>query len=219
MLKTIRENLKYYREQKELSQETLSRKCNYDKTYVGKIERGDTNPSVEAILRIAEVLDIPTIKFFKANIGSSPDDFQQQLENPTDQIIDLFIDVFENSPSISLLTNKDGEIIQVNRAAGKFFKADVNNVVGQDIEALSFWSQSGLDPSIFKDLCELADIGKQATRRVTLRYKGEEVDLQIQVSFADSVDSRKTFVIYQLFLVEETSDRTLIGDHFELLRD
>ncbi|MFB6347416.1 MAG: helix-turn-helix domain-containing protein [bacterium] len=218
MLETVRENLKYYRKKKNFSQETLSKKCNYDKTYVGKIERGDTNPSVEALLRIAEVLDIPSVKLFQSDVTSHPGDFQKQLRDPTDQVGGLFIDVFKSSPAICFLTNEEGEILQINESTKKFLKAEANVVIGQAIEELPLWSQSGLDPSIFVEMREMAVIGKQATRRVTLGYKGKTVDLQIQVSGAEINEGEEVFAIFQLFLVEETSDRTLIGDHFELLR-
>lgn len=218
MLKTLRENLKFYRKKHGLSQEELSSKCNYDKTYVGKIERGDTNPSFEAILRITNVLDIPTIKLLQHDVSSDPDRFNEQLEDPSDQVGDLFVDVFENIPSISVLTNNAGEILQLNQAAKKFFKAKANDIIGKTIQGLSFWSQVGTDPSVIEDLCELGAIGKKATRRIKLRYKGRELDIQVQVSFADREGDNDPFVIYQLFFVEDTSNRTLIGDHFELLR-
>jgi len=41
----FRENLRYYRQESDLTQEELSKACYYDRTYVGKIERGDKDPS------------------------------------------------------------------------------------------------------------------------------------------------------------------------------
>lgn len=218
MIKTFRENLKRYRTQKEMSQESLSRQCHYDKTYVGKIERGDTNPSVEAILRIADVLDISVIKLFQGEIPTTPEDFTQELETPPDRVGKLFIDVFLTTPSISFLTNQTGDVLHLNRAAEKFLKADANDVIGQSISQLSVWSQSSIHPSVLEDLRELGALGKTATRRVTMLYKGSERDLQIQVSAAKVPDGTEEFVIFQIFFVEETRDRTLMGDHFEQLR-
>lgn len=201
-----------------MSQEALSRQCHYDKTYVGKIERGDTNPSVEAILRIADVLDISVIKLFQGDVPTTPEDFKQELETPPDRVGKLFIDVFLTTPSISFLTNQDGDVLHLNRAAEKFLKSDANDVIGQSISQLSIWSQSSIDPSVLEDLRELGALGKTATRRVTMLYKGSERDLQIQVSAAEVPDGTEEFVIFQVFFVEETRDRTLMGDHFEQLR-
>lgn len=218
MLKTLRNNLKYYREREDLSQEDLSRQCNYDKTYVGKIERGDTNPSVEAILRIADVLDIPSVKLLEENVSSSPDTFRDQVQDPSNKVSRLFVDVFENTPSICFLTNDEGEILQLNKAATKFLKAKANDVNGRKIHELAFWGQAGVNPSLLEELRDLGSMGKKATRRISLRYKGSELDLQVQVSHANVDDQSNSFVIYQFFFVEETHDRTLIGDHFDLLR-
>ena len=218
MIQTVRDNLKKLRERAGLSQENLSRKCNYDKTYVGKIERGDTNPSVEAVLRISEVLEVSATKLFEQGLSAQPDDFQQQLQDPSGQMGELFVDVFSNLPSIAFLTNDSGEIVQLNSAAKKLLKADANDVLGKTLSELSFWGQSGVDPSLFDELCELAAIKKKATRRINMRYKGKDIDLQIQVSYAEVGEASRTFAIFQLFFVEETSDRTLMGDHYELFR-
>lgn len=217
MLDAFRENLKYYRKRENYSQESLSRKCHYDKTYVGKIERGDTNPSVEAILRIANVLEVPTTKLLQGKVSSSPDTFRDQLEDPSGKINKLFAEVFENIPAICLLTNEDGTVLQLNEAARKFLKADANDVVGVRISEIPFWGLAGVDPSVLEELCDLGAMGKKATRRITLRYKGRDLDLQVQVSFAEGGERSGRFVILQFFFVEENLNRTFIGDHFDLL--
>lgn len=218
MIKTFRENLKFYRNEKDLSQEALSRQCHYDKTYVGKIERGDTNPSVEAVLRIADALDVSVTKLFQADVPTTPEDFKQEMETPPDRVGKLFIDVFLTSPSICFLTNNDGEILHLNRTAEKFLKADANDMIGRSISELSVWSQADVDPSILRELLELGTMKKTATRRTTMRYKGSERDLQFQVSFAGVPDGTEEFVIFQVFFVEETHNRTVMGDHFDQMR-
>jgi transcriptional regulator with XRE-family HTH domain len=50
-LKTLRENEKY-------SQETLALKCNIDRTYIGRIERMERNPSLEILYKISKGFNI-----------------------------------------------------------------------------------------------------------------------------------------------------------------
>lgn len=100
MIDILRENIKTLRKEAGISQETLSRECHYDKTYVGKIERGDTTPSMEAILRIADVLDITPTSLFQADLSDSPESFNQQLEEQSQKVGELFVDIFQQSPSI-----------------------------------------------------------------------------------------------------------------------
>lgn len=48
-----------------LSQQELSRKAGFDRTYVGKIERAEKSPSLKAIQKIAWELDIKVKKLFE----------------------------------------------------------------------------------------------------------------------------------------------------------
>lgn len=218
MIEVLRENIKSLRNEAGISQETLSRECHYDKTYVGKIERGDTTPSMEAILRIADVLGVKPTDLFQAELSDSAENFSDQMEDPSQKIGELFVDFFQNSPSILFLMSSDGEILQINKTANRILKADANQVTGRAIDDLPFWSQVGLSPDEVRDLTDLGAIGKNATRQVRMTYKGHEATLQIQVSGASIDQESAQFVVFQLFFLENTLNRTVMGDHFDLLK-
>lgn len=63
--KRFGKRLRQLREGKGVSQEELSKLAGFDRTYVGKIERGERNPSLETIAKLAEKLEIDLIKLFK----------------------------------------------------------------------------------------------------------------------------------------------------------
>jgi len=48
------------------SQEAFAHLADLDRTYVGGIERGERNPRLKVIIRIAETLDIPVADLFTA---------------------------------------------------------------------------------------------------------------------------------------------------------
>lgn len=57
-------NVKYYRFQKNLTQEQLAEKVNLDFVHIGKLERGLYGPTFDNIENIAKALDVkPNILF------------------------------------------------------------------------------------------------------------------------------------------------------------
>jgi len=52
------------REARHLSQETLAERAGLDRTYVGGIERGERNPALDNITRLATALDVEVRDLF-----------------------------------------------------------------------------------------------------------------------------------------------------------
>lgn len=57
--------LRELRGNKGLSQEKLSKQAGFDRTYVGKIERGEKNPTLKTIDKLASSLEIQIKEFFE----------------------------------------------------------------------------------------------------------------------------------------------------------
>lgn len=51
--------IRYYRKEQHITQEKLAEICNLHPTYIGQLERGEKNATIESIYRIAKGLDIP----------------------------------------------------------------------------------------------------------------------------------------------------------------
>lgn len=47
-----------YRKEKNMSQEQLALLCNIDRSYLGRIERGEVNPTLEKIYELSNALHI-----------------------------------------------------------------------------------------------------------------------------------------------------------------
>lgn len=58
ILNLFAERLKALREAENLSQEAFALKCNIDRTYIGRIERMERNPSLEVLYKIAKGFNI-----------------------------------------------------------------------------------------------------------------------------------------------------------------
>ncbi len=61
-LEIIRNNIKYYRKEKNFTQERLSEISGISKDYLSEIERGKKIPSVRRLIKIAEVFEIEAYK-------------------------------------------------------------------------------------------------------------------------------------------------------------
>lgn len=83
----FRDNLKKHREELGLTQIELSRRCQYEGSYLGKIERGDADPSLESILRIADALEVDPRDLLLPD-GQSPSD--PDIEEELNQALAAF---------------------------------------------------------------------------------------------------------------------------------
>ncbi len=64
-LKQIGSNVRKLRKKIDLSQEDLALKCDVDRSYMGRIERGQNNITVLTLKKIINTLDIEVSEFFK----------------------------------------------------------------------------------------------------------------------------------------------------------
>jgi transcriptional regulator with XRE-family HTH domain len=64
-LKEFGENLKKIRTRKGLSLRALSYECTIDFSDIGKIERGETNPTLLTLLQLAKALQVSPDELFR----------------------------------------------------------------------------------------------------------------------------------------------------------
>ncbi len=64
VVKVFGDNLKYYRQKLDLSQEAFAEKSGLHRTYISGIERYKRNVSLENIQRIADALEVETYMLF-----------------------------------------------------------------------------------------------------------------------------------------------------------
>ncbi len=69
IIKTVGERLKHCRMRKGLSQEQLAEKCGLHPTYIGQVERGEKNATIESIWKIANALELPLEVLFEKLVG------------------------------------------------------------------------------------------------------------------------------------------------------
>lgn len=58
-------NIKRLRKEQGISQEKLALKANIDRSYMSELERQLANPSIEALLKIGNALEVPPSELLK----------------------------------------------------------------------------------------------------------------------------------------------------------
>lgn len=66
-LNELGKKIRVFRADKGWSQERLGFKSNLDRTYIGGIERGEENPSILVLKKIADAFEVPMEKLFTKN--------------------------------------------------------------------------------------------------------------------------------------------------------
>ena len=79
----IGKRLRLARKQQSLSQEKTAERAGLHPTYIGQLERGEKNATLESILRVSRALEIPLSELF-ANI-----DDQVAVKRPVDALYAL----------------------------------------------------------------------------------------------------------------------------------
>ena len=104
-VKHFGERVRYYRKKRDLSQEKLSELCELHPTYIGQIERGEKNVSLDTIMRICKGLKVsPECLFEKLNY--------EQEHTHAQQAYDIFMNVpAEKQQTLLELLQKANELI------------------------------------------------------------------------------------------------------------
>lgn len=86
-LNEFRGNIKYYREQRSISQTQLAIFCDCGTGTIGGIESGKAKPSFDMIIRIAEALQVSPADLFARDITKSKSQIKSELKEKFSAIL------------------------------------------------------------------------------------------------------------------------------------
>lgn len=84
----IGQRIRNYRLQVGLNQEQLAEKCSLHPTYIGQVERGEKNATIESISKIAAGLSLPLSKLFE-NLGGNGEECTNYPAEAYDIVLSL----------------------------------------------------------------------------------------------------------------------------------
>ncbi len=79
--KIFGQRVRHYRKNKKLSQEQLAELCDLHPTYIGQLERGEKNASLETIMRVCEGLSVSPEVLFENIIPEQGRSTAQEIYN------------------------------------------------------------------------------------------------------------------------------------------
>ena len=65
LVKIVGERIRFYRKERGLSQEELAYRASLHNTYIGQLERGEKNATIESLAKISTALDITFAELFE----------------------------------------------------------------------------------------------------------------------------------------------------------
>jgi len=64
-IKQIGKNIRKYRVKKGLTQLDLAATCGFDESAIGRLENGNTNPTIKTLLKLAKALEVKLSELVK----------------------------------------------------------------------------------------------------------------------------------------------------------
>jgi len=113
-IQSLGRNIRKFRKAKGLTQEQLAELAGISYKYLGEIERGETNPSIDTLKRIAEGLNIPLESIIKTESVKST---QQEEKRYDESHPDFFV-----SDHLTRLVPKDEQKQKLIIQAIRLFK-------------------------------------------------------------------------------------------------
>lgn len=143
----FRENLRKLREAKGYSQRELSELCDYTRSYVGQLERGEKDPSFESLIRLSEALDLSILDFFRNDKEGLEVELTEALEEMTNfsnnniRSLTTFPELMNWEHRMVSLLNPHGRILDFNRTVYEFVKETKDQILGLPIWDLSMFCE------------------------------------------------------------------------------
>jgi transcriptional regulator with XRE-family HTH domain len=188
--RNFRENLKSIRINFGYTQANLSLKANFDSTYVGKLERGASDPSIETVKRLGDALTIDPLMLLSPNLAhlnlldsAPPEEIKSLPFNPLD------IEIMNSLPYPMGIVSRKGTPVYINDMFVETTGIDREEISDNKLWEIPIWSlekkQKNLLSEVINNLDEEPNPIKFALSLET--SKSEKINL----SFYPSPRNRK----------------------------
>lgn len=202
----FRTRLKNLRHSRGLSQQELSRDCDYSHAYVGEIERGEQDPSFEALRRLADALDVSIVEFFVIpGEGHLTENLEESIATVTDEAYSiirsrmLIESIVDNPYRMAGVWDPTGRILDYNRAVESIVHTDAMNLLGKDGWSSKIFDLDGEYRDWMKDRLRKMQDHPGIYRRtmVLLSKDGEHIETEFTMTPMNRESNDESFVLVE----------------------
>lgn len=221
--KNFRENLKKIRENFGYSQVELSESSGFEASYVGKLERGEADPSLESIERICETLDISPAELLLDEVSSESEvstsaekqkvqrvememqkEQLRQTEEQLRKMRDRYRSLYQLAPVPLVIIEEDGQITEVNQRFLETFDVSHSTVQGSHVNEF-------VDPDDRNDfyLYTKQVYQGQSPEPILLRFKhksDESLSCRLDSAIVENPDIEKSMIMLVLIRQRDELD-------------
>lgn len=201
----FRKNLKALRKSKGYSQRDLSEECNYTRSYVGQLERGEKDPSFESLIRLADSLELSILDFFRNDSDALDVELTEaikEMTNLSDNNIRSITTVPElmnwETRMIGLLDPR-GRILDFNRSGFEFVHESKDEIFGNKLWELKIFDESDDHVEWVKQSLDL--IHEQSlVRRTTFIFTSPtegETEVEVTLLPMNVANGKKDYIVVE----------------------
>lgn len=190
--KRIIRNLRYFRNRAGLSQQELSRRCELDISYVGKVESGEMNPSLDALSRLSQQLDCSSQRLVRRE-GPEPASLSPPVSKRLERnfLLDRLVRKINRPVAI---VSSDGLVLDVNQAFYEYRELASDEPVGKLFWKLSMW--------------ELRGGGREKLKTTMMKTLREHVSMLVRVESGRSAPEGAFRILFGVL-----DDKEFIGEY------
>lgn len=205
ILDVFSKNLKRIREKQDLTQEELSEKCHYDRTYIGKIERGQKYPSLDVISRLSSVLGVPSAELFMGPEDLPEVKYAAPRKDRLEMDESVYEHIFSSEFHILVLFDGEGTVLKVNNDLLEVLGRERESIEGTILWEWSLWQDDDAR-RLKQDVLSIRE-GKMVREQAVIPFPDEngsltrldliltprsesrdEIDYHVMEGFIDSAD-------------------------------
>lgn len=168
----ISDRIKTYRKSLGLTQEELASRANINEKYFGRIERGESCPTIDYVIKICDAMDIDIIELFLFEEKS----LRSFRRNP--RITNVIIQGLRNDVDIHF--NKDA--LYENCENAIWYNGYIGSMSFDEFE-YQLYAEGNIKGKLYIDYCEILDINSNNASNEIRKYVQDDESLSSLIEY------------------------------------